>query len=153
MGYYWEKYQAALPNCAAHPTVYNHTFYPDMKARTCVNGTDYPSWMASDKAYIRLYLYKNDPQGCCKYWFGESSVDSCERSIIQSVYIDQNNTQAANVTDLNQTKGYLKMWYPDPDAYKCKKDGSMPPYMLLKGYREWYLFHTNQQCCAAFAFC
>ena len=34
-GYYWEKYQEFLPNSIAAPVIYNHTFYPDMKARTC----------------------------------------------------------------------------------------------------------------------
>jgi hypothetical protein len=48
-GYYWEKYQDNLPNGAAYPTIYNHTFYPDMNTCTCVGGTNYPAWMASEK--------------------------------------------------------------------------------------------------------
>ena len=142
MGYYWEKYQLNLPNGAAHTIIYNHTFYPNTNAGTCVNGTDYPSWMASETAYIRFYLFKNDPQGCCKYWFGEGSVDNCVRSIIHSPSIDANSIHTADVTTMNQlavnqTEGYLKMWYPVLEEKKCKKDGLMLPWMLGKGYREW----------------
>jgi len=153
LGYYWEKYQENLPNGADYPTIYNHTFYPDMNAHTCVNGTDYPAWMASEKAYIRLYLYKNDPQGCCRYWFGKDSVDGCVTNIIQSTYIDWNSTQAATVPTVDKTEEYLKMWYPVLEESKCKKDGSMPPWMVNGACSEWYLFHTRQQCCAAFGFC
>jgi len=104
--------------------------------------------MTEDKDYTRLYLYKNDPQGCCKYWFGEASVDGCVSSIIQSTYI--NTTQAANMTAVNNTEKYLEMWYPVLEEYKCLKDGKMPPWMLEEGYTKWYLFHTRSSCCGAF---
>jgi hypothetical protein len=54
---------------------------------------------------------------------------------------------------LNTTEEYIKMWYPVLEESKCKKDGSIPPWMLKEGYREWYLFHTGQQCCAVIGFC
>ena len=123
-----------------------------MHAGTCVNGTDYPAFMASDKDFIRLYLYKNDPEGCCKYWFGDFAVEGCVNSIIQSTYIDWNSTDI-NMTAVNKTEEYLNMWYPIVEEHKCKKDGTMPAWMLAEGYVEWYLFNTRQQCCAAFGFC
>jgi len=144
LGYYWEKYQADLPNAVAYPVIYNHLFYPDMKARVCVNGTDYPSWMAEDKTYTQLYLYKNDPRGCCKYWFGETSADSCVHNIIQSTYI--NTTQIA----ANVTAAYLDMWYPILEENRCMNDGHAPSWMMNDGYPEWFLFNTRSSCCAAF---
>merc|ERR1712194_845328 len=141
-GYYWEKYQGNLPNAVAAPVIYNHTFYPDMNARTCVNGTNYPEWMASDKGFIRLYLYKNNPEGCCKFWFGEDSVDGCVKSIIQSTYIDRNDAQSADVTPVDK----IEMWYPIMEEEKCKNDGSMPSWMLDEVYAEWYLHHSKQLC-------
>jgi len=147
-GYYWEKYQEDLPNAVAAPVIYNHTFYPDMKARTCVNGTNYPDWMVSDKEFIRLYLFKNNPEGCCTFWFGESSVNSCVKSIIQSTYIDSNDAQASGVTPVDKTK----MWYPNMHQRKCENDASMPLWMLEEDYAEWYLHHSKQHCNAAFGF-
>ena len=44
-GYYWEKYQEFLPNAVAAPVIYNHTFYPDMKARTCKFLSDFFSFL------------------------------------------------------------------------------------------------------------
>jgi hypothetical protein len=29
----------------------------------------------------------------------------------------------------------------------------MPEYMLIEGYREWYLFNSEEQCCASFGYC
>lgn len=145
--YYWEKYQENVPNAVAH-VIYNHIFYPDIdtNARTCVNGTDYPGWMASNKEFIRLYLYKNNPQGCCNYWFGEDT-DGCVKSIIQSTYIDTNDAQAADVTTVDKTK----MWYPILDEKKCKNDGSMPSWMLEERFKL-YLLHSRQQCNDMFGF-
>ena len=118
-----------------------------MMSGTCVNGTDYPAWMASDRDFIRLYLYKNDPERCCKHWFGEYAIEGCANSIIQGTYIDYNTTQT------NKTEEYLTMWYPAITRQKCLKDGKTPTWMLAEGYVEWYLFKSKQQCCAAFGFC
>lgn len=41
-GYYWEIYHPDRSNDAILPEVYNHSFYPDIQAGTCINGTDYP---------------------------------------------------------------------------------------------------------------
>ena len=113
-GYYWEKYQDNINNTTPMPTIYNHTYYPSFQSGTCVNGwafmvteielflrpsyfssslsmhfsllfsTDYPSWMASDVDFKRLYLFKK-PEGCCKKWF-VTAVDACVNSIIQGKY-------------------------------------------------------------------
>jgi len=152
-GYYWESYQDNLPHGEAYPTIYNHTYYPNMHAGTCVNGTDYPDWMAQDRDFIRLYLYNNDPEGCCKYWFGDYEVESCVNNIIQSTYIDDSSTDAPNVTAVNKTEEYLEMWYPVIFRKICRNDRDMPSWMLVPGYVEWYLFNTRDQCCAAFGFC
>ena len=66
------------------PTIYNHTYYPDINAGTCVNGTDYPEWMASDTNFKRFYLFK-EPEGCCKKWFEGYNFDNCMASIIQVI--------------------------------------------------------------------
>ena len=50
-GYYWEKYENDRYNDGQFPTVYNHTYYPQMEAGTCVNGTDFPDWMNSDTEF------------------------------------------------------------------------------------------------------
>ena len=117
-----------------------------MKAGTCINGTDYPTWMASKKEYSRLYLYKNDPQGCCKYWFGDTSVDSCVQRIIRST----DCIQAATGMAVNKTAEYLNMWYPVIKEHTCKQDKLIPSWMQNEGYIDWSLFHTRQYCCAAF---
>ena len=104
--------------------------------------------MVSDKEFIRLYLFKNNPEGCCKFWFGESSVDSCVKSIIQSTYIDTNGAQASGVAPVDKTK----LWYPNMHRHKCENDASMPLWMLEEDYAEWYLHHSSQQCNAAFGF-
>lgn len=41
-GYYWETYHEDQRNDATLTPFYNHTFYPDLAAGTCINGTDYP---------------------------------------------------------------------------------------------------------------
>lgn len=41
-GYYWETYHEDQRNDAIQSPFYNHTFYPDLAAGTCINGTDYP---------------------------------------------------------------------------------------------------------------
>ena len=83
-GYYWETYHDDISNLEDMPVQYNHTYYPDINANTCVNGTDYPSWMASDVDYKRLYLFKTI-KGCCNHWF-QAYVDGCEKAVIQGVY-------------------------------------------------------------------
>lgn len=62
--YFWTTYEDNISNLDDMPVKFNHTFYPDLNANTCVNGTDFPDWMASDVDYKRLYLFK-DLEGCC----------------------------------------------------------------------------------------
>lgn len=81
-GYYWETYYEDQLNSVPMPVIYNHTYYPDINAGTCVNGTDYPEWMSSDADYKRFYLFK-EPEGCCKKWFEGYNFDNCLASIIQ----------------------------------------------------------------------
>ena len=110
--------------------------------------------MAADKDFVRLYLYKNDPEGCCKYWFGDFAVEGCVNSLIQGAYsgVDDND-DALNMTAVNKTEEYLQMWYPAINKQKCLRDGEVPSWMLVEGYPEWYLFNRREQCCAAFGFC
>jgi len=155
-GYYWESYQEHLANEDDMPIKYNHTYYPDRNAGTCVNGTDYPEYMGSDKEFIRLYLFKN-LEGCCKHWFGSDATNlaDCENNVIQGKYEiepcptnrpDCNHTSSVT----NTTAELLTMWYPSMDEGKCKNDGNMPSYMLLEDYTDWYLFNDKERCCAAF---
>ncbi|KAL7532720.1 hypothetical protein ACHAWF_004220, partial [Thalassiosira exigua] len=46
--YYWTSYEDNIDNLLDMPIIYNHTYYPDINGGTCVNGTDYPPWMAAD---------------------------------------------------------------------------------------------------------
>ena len=57
--YFWTSYEDNINNLDEMPIIYNHTYYPKIEARTCVNGTDFPQWMNSDKEYSRLYIFKN----------------------------------------------------------------------------------------------
>lgn len=68
--YYWTSYENNINNMDDMPIIYNHTYYPDIQARACVNGTDFPSWMNSDREFSRLYIFKK-LEGCCKCfaWF------------------------------------------------------------------------------------
>ncbi|KAL3782622.1 hypothetical protein HJC23_000004 [Cyclotella cryptica] len=145
-GYYWESYQPNQPNDAILPPIYNHTFYPDLEANTCVNGTDYPSWMIANDEFKRLYIF-HEPQGCCEFWFGESGPTSrCVGNIIQSVYV--NITAGTNITAL-----LLAKWYPMLEESRCINNGEMPQWMLSDGFAEWYLFNTLEACCKAFGYC
>jgi hypothetical protein len=145
-GYYWESYQARQPNDAVLPIIYNHSYYPDLNANTCINGTDYPSWMISDDVYKRLYIF-HEPEDCCAFWFGPSDTSACVGSLVQSVYIETNATILATV---NQTEELLGMWYPNLDDKLCQRDGEMPSWMLQDGFTQWYLFNTREACCGAF---
>jgi len=155
-GYYWETYQENLPNGVDMPIRYNHTYYPDISADTCVNGTDYPPYMASDKDYRRNYLFKN-LEGCCTHWFTTSGLEKCKANMIQSIYIVEpcplnraGCTPTASIT--NMTEHRLTMWYPDLDSLKCKNDGSPEFWMLDEEFVEWYLFNTKDACCAGFGY-
>ena len=132
-------------------------YYPDLNAGTCVNGTDFPEWMASDVDFKRMYLFKT-LGGCCKQWFTDFDLDGCIANVIQGEYAVEpcptnrpecnNNTTIANATD-----HLLGMFYPDLGTHVCKNDRQMPSWMLADGYQEWYLFNSRDQCCAAFGFC
>ena len=142
-GYYWESYQENRPNSEALPIIYNHTYYPDLNANTCINGTDYPSWMAEDDIYKRLYLYK-EPEGCCMFWFGHDAVTNCVANVIQSTYID------ANTTAMTTNQDPRTKWYPKIQESICSNDGNVPTWMLNEGYSQWYLFNTKEACCSSF---
>lgn len=145
-GYYWESYQTKQPIDVVLPVIYNHTFYPDLVASACVNGTDYPSWMISNENFKRLYLF-HEPQGCCEFWFGEKGPNSkCVGNIIQSTYV--NITSSTNTTAL-----LLEKWYPMLADQRCINDGEMPQWMLSEGFTEFYLFNTLEACCKTFGYC
>mmetsp|Transcript_1468 Transcript_1468/g.2820 ORF Transcript_1468/g.2820 Transcript_1468/m.2820 type:complete len:733 (-) Transcript_1468:83-2281(-) len=157
LDYQWTSYQDRKHNLVDMPIIYNHTYYPDMQANTCVNGTDYPDWMGRDVDFKRLYLFK-DLEGCCNHWFTDFDLDGCMRNVIQGIYdvepCPTNRPECHHVPSItNVTEHRLGMWYPDLDGYKCKNDGSMPDWMLEEEYTEWYLFNTKEQCCSAFGYC
>ena len=139
------------------PVRYNHTYYPDLNAGTCVNGTDYPAWMASDRDFRRMYLFKA-LDGCCEKWFSSWDLEGCANQVIQGTYATEpcpENRPECNHTSsaVNATEVLIGMWYPDIDVNKCKNDKQVPKWMLQDGYAIWYLFNTRAQCCAAFGFC
>ena len=132
-----------------------------MNSGTCVNGTDYPDWMASDRDFVRLYLFKT-LRGCCKAWFTDHDTDGCEDNVIQGLYaVDPCATNRPdrpecnfNLTSyINVTEQRLAMWYPDFQAFKCRKDRNMPSWMLQEDYVQSYLFNSRAQCCGAFGYC
>jgi hypothetical protein len=144
--YYWEQYQLNQPNDAILPEIYNHTFYPELDANTCVNGTDYPVWMVSSTDFKQIYLF-HDIEGCCEFWFAETGPSSsCARNVIQGTY--ENITATTNMTAVLITR-----WYPMLGDGRCVNDGAMPSWMLEEGFTQWYLFTTHAACCAAFGFC
>jgi hypothetical protein len=154
--YYWTSYQDNIHNLDDMPVKYNHTYYPDINAGTCVNGTDYPPWMASDVDFKRLYLFKN-LEGCCEMWFTAFDLEGCVNNVIQGVYevepCSTNRPECNHTSSTDPGVAKLEMWYPDMDGLKCKNDGHMEKWMLADGYSIWYLFNTHQQCCSAFGFC
>lgn len=85
LDYYWTNYQENKHNLDDMPVKYNHTYYPDLNAGTCINGTDYPPWMSSDKDFKRLYLFKN-LDGCCRQWFTSYDLEGCVNNVIQGAY-------------------------------------------------------------------
>jgi len=157
-GYFWSQYEDELPNDQAMPAVYNHTYYPLMERGTCVNGTDYPDWMAIDDNFRRMYIFK-DLEGCCAQWFSDFDVQGCVGSVVQGFYDyvpcvenrdDAGCVETSSVT--NTTAHQLTMFYPRLGTHTCGNDGDMPSWMLDEDYAEYYLFSTMSQCCAAFGF-
>jgi hypothetical protein len=118
--------------------------------------TDYPKWMTSDVDFKRLYLFKN-PEGCCKKWFNVD-VGDCENRIIEGKYdilpCPTNRPECNHTSSVtNATAALLSTWYPSLSEFKCKNDQQMPEFMLIQNYQEFYLFNSEQQCCAAFGYC
>ena len=159
-GYYWESYQEDQANDEKMPLVYNHTYWPDIHGQTCVNGTDYPDWMASDVDYKRMYLFGR-LDGCCKEWFADWGLQDCMDNVRQGFYhYDPCATNDRNPEDCDTTVNWSSeeahirsKWYPDIDGHECKNDGAAPSWMLEDGYAIWYTFNTEEQCCAGFGFC
>ena len=156
-GYYWTSYQANADNTAPTPIKYNHTFYPDITANACVNGTDYPAWMAADVDFKRTYLVSTI-DGCCKKWFPSQNLNDCKNGVIQGIYdvapCPTNRPDCSNLpTITNVTDHLLGMWYPDIGGSYCKNDRMMPEWMLASGFAEAYLFNTREQCCSKFGLC
>lgn len=146
-GYYWETYYDDKSNNALDiPIFYNHTYYPDLATGTCINGTDYPSWMIKTDDYTRMYIF-HEPQDCCGFWFGQYDENSgCVASVVQSSY-------ESTVTVTNMTAVLLEKWYPDLYARKCLRDQQMPAWMLGESFRDYYLFDTREACCGSFGYC
>jgi hypothetical protein len=155
-GYYWNSYQNNTSNSAPATIKYSHTFYPDLAASACVNGTDYPAWMGSTVEFKRTYL-AGTIDGCCTKWFPSQNLNDCKNNVIQGVYdilpCPTNRPDCnATVTITNMTEHLLGMWYPDLGASICKSDGGSPEWMKAAGFAEVYLFNTKEQCCSKFGF-
>ncbi|KAL7528784.1 hypothetical protein ACHAXR_002633, partial [Thalassiosira sp. AJA248-18] len=138
-GYYWESYEEDKNNLDDMPVVYNHTYWPDLNAGTCVNGTDFPEWMASDSDFKRLYLFKR-LSGCCKQWFTESNLDSCMENVIQGRYetepCPENRPECIHAPVTDAKEALKAMWYPDIDGQRCKNDKAMPSWMLVEEFLD-----------------
>lgn len=146
IGYYWEIYHEDQRNGNHLLEKYNHTYYPDFAADTCVNGTDYPSWMVKTDNYQHMYIF-HEAQDCCQFWFGETGPNSgCARSVIQGSYVEI--TASTNTTAL-----LLQKWYPLLGDGRCTNDGEMPSWMMSESFREHYLFSSRQSCCSYYGFC
>jgi hypothetical protein len=158
--YYWTSYEDNIDNLLDMPIIYNHTYYPDINGGTCVNGTDYPQWMAADTDFKRMYLFKR-LDGCCKHWFTDYDVDGCMATVRQGKYqgdvvpCPENRPECNDTVPVvaNATEELLGMWYPAIEDNACRQDGQMPNWMLVEGYSIWYLFNAREQCCAAFSVC
>jgi len=155
-GYYWTSYFEDKDNAAAMPTVYNHTYYPDINLGTCINGTDFPDWMRSDTDFERMYLFKS-AEGCCNEWFN-TGLRSCMAKIVQGFYdyvpCPENRPDCNETPSItNITEHRLKQWYPALKGGSCRNDEDMPGWMLNDEYAPFYLFNTVEQCCAAFGYC
>jgi len=160
LDYFWTAYENNIDNSEDTLIRYNHTFYPDLHARNCVNGTDNPKYMEQNDEFKRLYLFKNHA-GCCKQWFSDFDLTGCMNNVVQGFYNVEpcplnrpecNNV--ANITDIEDLEDHLfGMWYPDIDGYRCKNDRQIPDWMLQEGYADLYLFNTRAQCCSAFGYC
>jgi len=146
-GYYWESYAENNPNSDVLPPIDQDTYYPDLHSNTCINGKDYPAWMAEDDVYKRLYLY-HDAEGCCSFWFGSFSVSECVSNIIVSDVTDTTGT--TNSTEEDIAAQLLAKWYPVLQESRCANDGNMPSFMLFDGFTDWYLFNSMSACCGAF---
>ena len=156
-GYFWESYQPNLKNDDAMPIKFNHTYYPEIMGGTCINGTDYPHWMATDDEYERMYLF-GTLEGCCEQWFTADLKDSCMKKVVQGFYAKtpcalnrpECNSHSDPYVIENKTEHLLTKWYVDLDLRQCHQDGKMPTWMLDESYSQFYLFHTKEQCCIAF---
>ncbi|KAL3760452.1 hypothetical protein ACHAWU_005987, partial [Discostella pseudostelligera] len=84
-GYYWTSYANDTANSDPIPIINGHTYYPDLASSTCVNGTNYPEWMASDIEFKRLYLFKT-LDGCCEKWYKSINLDGCKSRVVQGTY-------------------------------------------------------------------
>jgi hypothetical protein len=144
-GYYWESNNSDNANGAADTRpYYNHTYYPNMQLGTCINGTDYPSWMIETEEFKRLYIF-NEPQGCCEFWFGDFGESSgCVSNVVQGDY------DASITVSTNRTADLLEKWYPLLEQRRCVKDGATPTWMLSETFSDYYTFSSQEACCAMF---
>lgn len=153
LDYYWTSYQENIDNLDDMPIKHNHTYWPDLHSKSCVNGTNYPDWMVSDVDFERMYLFKT-LDGCCNHWFTEVGLEGCMNTVIEGYY--DLEPCPLNRPECNHVANKLldlSMWYPDLDGYKCQADGNIPSWMLAEDYKDWYLFSSKETCCAAFGFC
>ena len=147
-GYYWESNTpdnfSSIAGSIAGTRYYNQTYYPNMQSGTCINGTDYPSWMTETEDFKRLYIF-HEPQGCCEFWFGDFGENSgCVLNVIQGDY-DPGTTLITN-----RTAALLEKWYPILDERRCVQDRATPNWMLSETFSDYYTFSSQEACCATF---
>eukprot|EP00956_Cyclotella_meneghiniana_P017843 scaffold29369_cov57-Cyclotella_meneghiniana.AAC.13 len=108
-----------------------------MQLGTCINGTDYPSWMIETEEYKRLYIF-HEPQGCCEFWFGDFGESSgCVSNVVQGDY------DASITVSTNRTADLLEKWYPLLEQRRCVKDGATPTWMLSETFTLDEYFHES----------
>ena len=155
--YYWTAYEDNLPNDQPMPIIYNHTFYPLMGKRTCINGTDYPEWMGLDNDFSRMYLFKT-LDGCCDKWFTDYGSQYCKDNVVQGhynkTYCPENrpilSEDGTGCVETNNVAG--PQWYPALNVSTCKSDGDTPSWMLSEDYKDYYIFTTKEACCGGFGY-
>ena len=77
-------------------------------------------------------IYGTPKEGCEKH-FSQLNVDDC-------VSVSKASVEKAT----NQTQ-----WYPQTYPYDCINDGNTPEWMLQTGYKQYYVFDSHAECCAA----
>jgi insulin receptor substrate 1 len=141
-GYFWESYAQKLPIDVPDPPQEPETvFYPDQASKTCINGYDYPSWMAAE-GYSRLYIF-DTAEGCCNYWYGDSGSAECLAGLV---------IRPTSPAGTGATTTVARDWYPQLSLQACSNDGNIPDWMLGAGFSTSFTFVSERECCNAWGY-